>query len=119
MAEKTEKATPKKLRDARRKGQVAKSQDFPSAITFIVSISTALGMAGYIFEKIGGFMIEMLKQVAHNEDFEDKAGDALPENTIAEGIQHALKAPSEKPEVVVVAGSFFIMEEAKNFILPA
>ena len=39
MGEKSEKATPKKLRDARKKGQVAKSQDFPSAFTFIVSIS--------------------------------------------------------------------------------
>ena len=37
MAEKTEKATPKKLRDARKKGQVAKSQDLPAAFTFITS----------------------------------------------------------------------------------
>ncbi len=42
MAEKTEKATPKKLRDARKKGQVAKSQDFPSALTFVVSIATII-----------------------------------------------------------------------------
>lgn len=64
MAEKTEKATPKKLRDARKKGQVAKSQDFPSAITFVVSISAAIGMAGYFFKQIGGFMISMFRQVA-------------------------------------------------------
>ncbi len=38
MGEKTEKATPKKLRDARNKGQVAKSQDLPSAFTFVASI---------------------------------------------------------------------------------
>jgi len=36
MGEKTEKPTPKKLRDARRKRQVAKSQDFPAAFTFVV-----------------------------------------------------------------------------------
>ncbi len=77
MAEKTEKATPKKLRDARRKGQVAKSQDFPSAITFVVSITMALSMANYLFKLIGGFMVEMLKQVAHNEGFEDRAGGYL------------------------------------------
>ena len=51
MAEKTEKATPKKLRDARKKGQVAKSQDFPSAFTFVVSIATIIFLAGYIFEQ--------------------------------------------------------------------
>jgi len=42
MAEKSEKATPKKLRDSRKKGQVAKSQDFPSVFTFITSISAVI-----------------------------------------------------------------------------
>ncbi|NGX58993.1 MAG: Yop proteins translocation protein U [Chlamydiae bacterium] len=62
MAEKTEKATPKKLRDARKKGQVAKSQDFPSALTFIVSISTVLVTAGYIFKQLGSFTINMFRR---------------------------------------------------------
>jgi type III secretion protein U len=61
MAEKTEKATPKKLRDARKKGQVAKSQDFPSACTFIVSIMVTLYFAHYLFETLGAFIIEMFK----------------------------------------------------------
>ena len=59
MAEKTEKATPKKLRDSRKKGQVAKSQDFPSAITFIVAVSTTLYMTGFLYEQLGGFMVQM------------------------------------------------------------
>ena len=59
MAEKTEKATPKKLRDARKKGQVAKSQDFPSAITFIVAISLTLYMSSYLYNQIVGYMIEI------------------------------------------------------------
>ena len=42
MGEKTEKATPKKLRDAKKKGQVAKSQDLPSAFTFIISVWVVL-----------------------------------------------------------------------------
>ncbi|NGX26281.1 MAG: Yop proteins translocation protein U [Chlamydiae bacterium] len=63
MAEKTEKATPKKLRDARKKGQVAKSQDFPSALTFIVSISSVLILSGYIFEQLGSFIINMFRRV--------------------------------------------------------
>jgi len=62
MAEKTEKATPKKLRDARKKGQVAKSQDFPSALTFVVSISTVLITSGYIFTQLGSFIINMFRR---------------------------------------------------------
>lgn len=77
MAEKTEKATPKKLRDARKKGQVAKSQDFPSAITFVVSISTTLAMAAYLFKEVGGFLIEMLRQISAPGDFENMAGGYL------------------------------------------
>ncbi|MFT4551753.1 MAG: type III secretion protein U [Chlamydiales bacterium] len=51
MGEKTEKATPKKLADARKKGQVAKSQDFPSAFTFIVSISATMAYAPTLLQK--------------------------------------------------------------------
>lgn len=64
MAEKTEKATPKKLRDARKKGQVAKSQDFPSAFTFIVSIAAALLTAGYLFEQMSSYIITMFRRAA-------------------------------------------------------
>jgi type III secretion protein U len=67
MGEKSEKATPKKMRDARKKGQVAKSVDFPASFTFIVSISTVLGMSGYIFNLIFGFLKEMLSNVANAE----------------------------------------------------
>lgn len=59
MAEKTEKATPKKLKDARKKGQVAKSQDFPSALTFVTGLSMTLAMAGYLYDKLAGFMLQM------------------------------------------------------------
>ena len=62
MAEKSEKATPKKLRDARKKGQVAKSQDFPSAFTFIVSIAATLITAGYLFQQMGGYLISISKE---------------------------------------------------------
>ena len=62
MAEKTEKATPKKLRDARKKGQVAKSQDFSSAFTFVVSISTVIVLSGFIFQQLGSYMINMFRR---------------------------------------------------------
>ncbi len=59
MAEKTEKATPKKLRDARKKGQIAKSQDFPAALTFIVAITLTLYLSTFLYEKLGGFLLQM------------------------------------------------------------
>ncbi len=64
MAEKTEKATPKKLRDARKKGQVAKSQDFPSAFTFVVSIAAAILTAGYLFNQLSSYIINMFRRAA-------------------------------------------------------
>ncbi|NGX42086.1 MAG: Yop proteins translocation protein U [Chlamydiae bacterium] len=67
MAEKTEKATPKKLRDARKKGQVAKSQDLPSAFTFIVSISLVIGFSGYLYDKVGSFIISAFTLVPHDD----------------------------------------------------
>lgn len=63
MAEKTEKATPKKLKDARKKGQVAKSQDLPSAFTFVVSIWVVLAMSNYLYQYLGGFLVSVFRLV--------------------------------------------------------
>lgn len=80
MAEKTEKATPKKLRDARKKGQVAKSQDFPSALTFVVSIASVLILSGYILKNIGSFMINMFRRSALGHvDMDTMAGGLIQE----------------------------------------
>lgn len=64
MGEKSEKATPKKLRDARNKGQVAKSQDLPSAFTFIASIWIVLAMSDFLYDYLGGFLISTFKLVS-------------------------------------------------------
>jgi len=78
MAEKTEKATPKKIRDARKKGQVAKSQDFPSAFTFIVSISAALMLSSQIYETLASYMIYTFKSVGTTPtDMQSQAGGLL------------------------------------------
>lgn len=63
MGEKTEKATPKKLRDARKKGQLAKSQDLPSAFTFIASIAILLSLSGYLFHQLGDFLVSVFRMV--------------------------------------------------------
>lgn len=74
MAEKSEKATPKKLRDARKKGQVAKSQDFPSAFTFIVSISTILFSARSIYETLVEYTIYTFRSI--NSELDMQRGSA-------------------------------------------
>lgn len=65
MAEKTEQATPKKLRDARKKGQVAKAQDLPSAFTFIASIAVTLVMMHFLYEKLAAFYIATMNAIGH------------------------------------------------------
>lgn len=74
MAQKTEKATPKKLKDARKKGQVAKAQDLPAAMTFIVSIMGTLAAVSYIFQNIAGFTLQMFKEASGSSaDFQGRA----------------------------------------------
>ncbi|KPK33445.1 MAG: type III secretion system protein [Chlamydiae bacterium SM23_39] len=96
MAEKTEKATPKKLRDARKKGQVAKSQDFPSAFTFVVSIIGTLFASSYLYKNLGGYIVKCFKDVSSDIDMSTKAGGYLME---------AIKiiAISSFPIVIIVA----------------
>lgn len=67
MGEKTEKATPKKLKDARKKGQVAKSQDLPSAFTFIVSIWVTLSLIGYMYDQVSAFLIHLFANIPREE----------------------------------------------------
>lgn len=79
MAEKSEKATPKKLRDARKKGQVAKSQDFSSAFTFVVSIAATLATSGYIFDQLAAYLITTFKSIGESENLQQKAVSVLNE----------------------------------------
>jgi type III secretion protein U len=74
LAEKTEKATPKKLKDARKKGQVAKVQDLPSAFTFVVSLTGALASVSFFFDQIGSYLLTMFRAVATiGDDFPTRA----------------------------------------------
>jgi type III secretion protein U len=79
MAEKSEKATPKKLRDARKKGQVAKSQDFPSALTFVVSIIGTLLSAGYLYQNLSSYTIQTFRAIRGNLDLTTQASSYLAE----------------------------------------
>lgn len=60
--EKTEKATPKKRRDARKKGQVVKSQDLSSAILFLVLFLFLVFMAPIMFKGFVSFFNESIEK---------------------------------------------------------
>src|SRR5271167_1373546 len=80
MAEKSEKATPKKLRDARKKGQVAKAQDFPSAFTFVVSVAIVILTSGYLYQQMASYMISTFRAISSNIDLQNRAGGFLSES---------------------------------------
>jgi len=75
MANKSEKATPKKLKDARKKGQVAKSQDVPAAFTFAVSILGTLALGSYLFSWLASFIVQMFGMIGTPDtNLEDRIG---------------------------------------------
>lgn len=49
MSDKTEQPTPKKLRDSRQEGQIAKSQELPATATTITLFAIIFMMAGFFF----------------------------------------------------------------------
>jgi flagellar biosynthetic protein FlhB len=53
--EKTEEATPEKLRKAQEEGQVPKSQDFVGALGFAVGFLTLVGLLSYVFSEVEEF----------------------------------------------------------------
>lgn len=63
MGEKTEKATPKKLKDAKKKGQLAKSQDLPSAFTFIASVAIVLALSSILYNQMADFLVLTFRSV--------------------------------------------------------
>ncbi len=70
--EKTEKATPKKRDEARKKGQVAKSQDLNGAVVMLAGLM-ALGIAGgAIVARMQGLLIGSLVQAANPEVVDEK-----------------------------------------------
>lgn len=59
--DKTEEATPRKKRDARKKGQVAKSKDVPLALTLLTSTLVISILGAYVGNNLKSLMIYYLK----------------------------------------------------------
>ncbi len=59
--EKTEEATPKRLEDSRKKGQVARSRELTTMLLLMVSASTMLLTGGYLSHGLGEIMTRLLR----------------------------------------------------------
>lgn len=59
--EKTEPPTPKKIKDARKKGQVAKSNDLTQAALFIVGIGVLAGGGGFFVKQLSQMMLDFFQ----------------------------------------------------------
>jgi len=59
--EKTEEATPKKIEDARKEGNVPKSQDMSGLFTLFISVLTLLGLLYFMREQLFAFFIHVLQ----------------------------------------------------------
>ena len=60
--EKTEKATPKKRQDARKKGQVLKSQDVTAAVLLLLTFFFLLFCAPFMYDGVKGFLLQALNR---------------------------------------------------------
>ncbi|QNO16433.1 flagellar biosynthesis protein FlhB [Alkalicella caledoniensis] len=65
--EKTEKATPKKRQDSRKKGQVLKSPEISSAFTLLVTFSVLRFWIPFMFERLIGLIEFVLVNLIHTE----------------------------------------------------
>jgi len=77
MSDKTEKATPKRKKETRDKGQVAKSQDLTGAAVMLAGLMT-LGIVGpKMIARLQGQLVENISEMAHPELVDAKGLPAL------------------------------------------
>lgn len=66
-AERTEKATPKRREDARRKGQIARGAELPAALGFLAALITLNALHETFFKSAGNFLAATMRTAASNE----------------------------------------------------
>ncbi|MEZ5307046.1 MAG: flagellar biosynthesis protein FlhB [Pyrinomonadaceae bacterium] len=69
--EKTEKATPRKREQAKKKGQVAKGPELPTAFGFLAGLLTLSAVGGDIFTEIGHFIERIAEKASHSEEMRE------------------------------------------------
>lgn len=65
--ERTEKATPKRREDARRKGQIARSAELPAALAFLGALFTFNILSGGLVGRIGLYIQSSAEKIAHSK----------------------------------------------------
>ena len=108
--QKTEKPTPKKLRDARKKGQVSKSKDVTQALLFLTSVGVlALGGSAFVTEAkdvfVDSFRPELLTGLLAGDELVRRLGYAGARLLL-------LSAPFLVAVSVVAAGAEFFQVQA-------
>ena len=109
---KTEKATPKKRRDERKKGNVFLSQDAVSVVTLLGSFSAFWLLAGRIGEQLAGFMGFCFSKVAVAGEL--ASGDLLHELTMQ---ALGLMLRTVLPITLVTAGCAIVATFAQTKLL--
>ncbi|PAB61254.1 flagellar biosynthesis protein FlhB [Anaeromicrobium sediminis] len=85
--EKTEKATPKRRKEARDKGQVLKSKEINTAFVLLVVFVALKFLGSYIYTNIATFTKNMLFEIQYVDDFTIKTATALSINVIVKILQ--------------------------------
>ncbi len=99
--EKTEEATPEKLRKAKEEGQVPKSQDFVHAIGFAGGFLTLVGLLNYVFRELKDFALACIDAAMHKA-----SPSTISDLMLHEGVPMVLKVSLPISAMVFVIGIF-------------
>lgn len=75
--EKTEKATPKKREDAKKKGQFAKGSELPTALAFLAALLTITALSDFFFETFDQFFTKTAQKIPHIHSIKQKEVQAI------------------------------------------
>lgn len=114
MADKTEKATPKKVKEARDKGQVAKSMDLTGAGILLAGIMTLGAFGKAMTEGMMNFLSSGLVAAAHPEDL----GESGLARAMNEATQVGVKAVIPVLMAVVIAAIALLGAQVQLKITP-
>lgn len=114
MADKTEKATPKKVKEARDKGQVAKSMDLTGAGILLAGIVTLGAFGKAMTEGLMTFLSSGLEAAAHPENL----GETGLARAMNEATQVGVKAVIPVLLAVVVAAIALLAAQVQLKITP-
>lgn len=86
ISEKTEKATPKKKKDERKKGNIAKSREVSNALTLIAAVVVIFGMANTSIKELKILIVSFL-----NFDFSIDFNEKIAHSLLSAGISVFMK----------------------------